>query len=72
MTNTALLKYYIDKKELTQTQIADMLNISFACFNNKVNNKRQFTTLEINKLCNILGLNLQQKDDVFFCDLCTQ
>mgnify|MGYP001668238166 CR=1 FL=1 len=72
MTNTALLKYYIDKKELTQTQIADMLNISFACFNNKVNNKRQFTTIEINKLCNILGLNLQQKDDVFFCDLCTQ
>lgn len=28
-TNTALLKYYIYKNELTETQIADMLDIAY-------------------------------------------
>lgn len=57
---------------MTQSQIADMLDITFACFNLKVNNKRQFKTLEISKLSSILNLNLEEKDKIFFCDSCPQ
>lgn len=72
MTDTALLKYYIDKRRTNQTELAKALNITYQAFNNKVNNKRGFNTDEIYKLSKALGISLEEREKIFFCDYCTQ
>lgn len=66
MTDTARLKYYIDKSGLTQSKLAEMLGITFATLNNKVLNKREFSTTEIAKIQEILNLSLEEKERIFF------
>lgn len=64
MTNTRLLKSYIIKNGLTQKELAKIVGISFACLNAKINNKKDFKSKEIYKICEIL--NIKDIDNVFF------
>lgn len=68
MTDTALLKFHLNKLDITQTELAEKLNISFAALNYKINNKRGFSTDEIYNITKILGLSLEEKDQIFFCE----
>ena len=66
MTDTAKLKYYIEKRGLTQSKLAKMLDMTFSSLNNKVLNKREFSTTEIAKIQKILNLSLEEKESIFF------
>lgn len=66
MTNSALLKYFLEKNGLTQTKLAELLGVEFATINNKILGKREFTTGEIVKIQNILKLTLEEKEAIFF------
>lgn len=66
MTDTAKLKYFIEKNNLTQSKLAEMLGITMATMNNKVLGKREFSTEEIFKIQKILNLTLEEKEEIFF------
>lgn len=67
MTNTALLREYIDKSGLKLQFIADEIGISRASLWQKITNKTEFKASEIRVLCDCLGINSKEKlDRVFF------
>lgn len=68
MTNTLKLKAVILEKGFTQEQIAEMLGMTIATFNYKVNNKSEFKASEIKKLGEILHLTAEEVNTIFFAD----
>ena len=64
-TNTSRLKARIVELDLTQEQVAKMLNISYQSLSYKINNKVDFKASEIQALCEILKIT--DKDKYFFC-----
>lgn len=66
MTNTAKLKYYLEKNNLTQVKLAKMIGMSVPTLNNKLLNKREFSVSEIFKIQKILNLTLEEKESIFF------
>lgn len=53
MTNTTALKQILLGQHLTQAQAAKKLGLSVQSFNQKLNNKREFTVKEISKMINL-------------------
>lgn len=68
MTNREKLKGKIVENGLTQEQLADMLGITIATFNYKVNNKSEFKASEIKKLASVLHLTDEEVNAIFFAD----
>lgn len=66
MTNTLKLKAVILEKGFTQEQIAEMLEMTVATFNYKVNNKSEFKASEIKILSEILQLTPEEVRAIFF------
>ena len=66
MTNTLKLKAAIMESGMNQEQIAEMLGMTNATFNYKVNNKSEFKASEIKKLCEVL--NITEVNVIFFAD----
>lgn len=68
MTNREKLKGKIVENGLTQEQLADMLGITIATFNYKVNNKSEFKASEIKKLAEVFHLTDEEVNAIFFAD----
>lgn len=68
MTNTNLLKSVIVAKGYTQEQIAELLGLSNATFNYKLNNKTEFKASEIKKLSEFLHLTEEETCSIFFAN----
>ena len=68
MTNTLKLKAVILERGFTQEQIAEMLGMTIATFNYKVNNKREFKASEIKKLSEHLCLTAEEVNAIFFAE----
>ncbi len=67
MTNTKLLKEWIQKSGLKQEFIAGKLNLSSYGFARKRDNLSKFDASEIDVLCDILGIDtLEDRFAVFF------
>ena len=67
MTNTIALQKRIDNSGLKQEYIAKQLNLTSYGFANKRDNKTEFKPSEINKLCDILGIDtLEERFAIFF------
>lgn len=64
MTDTRKLRALIVEKGMTQSEVAEKLNISLTSFNYKVNNKRAFNSDEMFKLCEIL--QIEDPKPIFF------
>lgn len=64
MTDTRKLRAIIVEKGMTQSEVAEKLNISLTSFNYKVNNKRAFNSDEMFKLCEIL--QIEDPKPIFF------
>lgn len=60
MINDLKLKAKMVEKGYSQLDMADYLNISYFTFNLKINNKRLFTLLEVQKISELLGLTEQE------------
>ena len=52
--------------DLTQEEIAKELGITIKSYNAKENGKREFTLDEAKKISNLLELNLNEVNDLFF------
>jgi hypothetical protein len=67
MTNSKLLKKKIKDSGLKLGYIVEKLDTSYAWFNKKLENKKDFNAAEIQILCEILGItDLAEKDRIFF------
>lgn len=66
MFNKALFQYEVNKKGLTFNLIADRLGVNPATLYRKMNGSSDFTRAEIQMLRNILNLNADESDKIFF------
>ena len=64
MTNTNLLKGRIMAKGFTVKKMAEAIGISHTSMSYKINNRREFTVSEIQKICD--KLEITNKDPYFF------
>lgn len=66
MTNTKLLRSKIDESGYKLRFIAKKLGITYQGFLNKINNDTEFKATEIKILCDLLDIDIQQKEVIFF------
>lgn len=67
MTNEKALNKYIEDSGLKMQFIADKMGISRSSLNNKIKNRSEFRTGEIESLCGILGISsIAERHRVFF------
>lgn len=66
MTNTIELKYAILKAKKTNKSLANDLGMNENTFAKKLYNKSEFKASEISTLANVLGLDEEQKNKIFF------
>lgn len=66
MTDTNALRSKIETKGLKYKAIAENLGITPYCLQRKINNENEFKVSEVDKLSNMLGLTLQEKEAIFF------
>lgn len=67
MTNSELLKKKIKESGLKLGFIVEKLGTSYAWFNKKLENGKEFNAVEIQMLCEILGItDLKEKERIFF------
>ena len=68
MTNTAKLKGLLVENEMTQADMAQELNIAPFTFNEKINNKRDFTASEMQGIKARLNMSNEKFMSIFFPD----
>ena len=68
MTNTALLTAIIDESGYKKSYIAKVLGIRVETLGRKIRNISDFTTREVELLCEVLNIaDLERKEAVFYC-----
>lgn len=66
MTDSMLLKERINLSGYKLGYIAEQLGISRYSLYQKVGNKREFSISEMLKLCEILNIEKEERDEIFF------
>ena len=66
MTNTTLLERYIDKSGYKKSYIASQIGITAYGLNLKINNKSEFKATEIETLCELLNIGIEDRMAIFF------
>lgn len=67
MTNTEMLNKVINESGLKLSAIMEQMNINaYETLRAKIENRREFKASEIEKLCEILNLNRDQREAIFF------
>lgn len=66
MINTALLKDRIDKSGLKKSHIAKALGMSRPTFNAYLKGDKEFRVSHMNILCDLLGIDTEQREIIFF------
>lgn len=69
MTNTEMLQDAIRESGLKNNAIMKQMNIkAYETLRAKIENRREFTASEITQLCEILHLDNEQREDIFFAN----
>lgn len=67
MTDTERLKKLIEDSGMKISGILEKMGIrSYATLRDKIENKQEFKASEIKKLCEILHMNTEQMNEIFF------
>lgn len=66
MTNTELLRKKIDDSGYKLIYIAKQVGITYQGFLKKINNETEFKATEIQILCELLNIDIQEKEEIFF------
>lgn len=61
-----MLKDYINKSGYKIYFIAKKLGISYPCLQTRLCNKTDFRQTEISMLCNLLGIDAEARNKIFF------
>lgn len=68
MTNTAMLEKAIIDSGFKKSRIAERMSINSYTLALKINNEREFKASEIDLLCKILDLDVNQRMAIFFAN----
>ena len=66
MTNTTMLKDKIQQSGLKKSHIAKELGMSRQTFSTYLDGKSEFRVNHMNILCNLLNIDLEQREAIFF------
>lgn len=66
MTNTVLLRQKIDESGYKLHFIAKRIGITYQGFLKKINNETEFKATEIQVLCDLLKIDIREKEAIFF------
>ena len=66
MTDTKALRKKMDDSGYKLRFIAKQLGITYQGFLKKINNESEFKATEIQTLCNLLNIDIQEKEQIFF------
>ena len=66
MTNTKLLREKIEQSGYKLRFIAKAIGITYQAFLNKINNRSDFRVDEMQGLYDLLGLNEEEREAIFF------
>lgn len=66
MTNAKLLVEYVEKSGLKRSYIAKQMGISAYSLSLKINNLSEFKASEIDTLCKLLDINIEERMAIFF------
>ena len=66
MTNTKILKDKIQQSGLKKSYIANALGVSRQTFSAYLDGKAEFRVNHMNILCNLLNIDLEQREAIFF------
>lgn len=66
MTDTIRLREKMEKSGYKYKYIAAKIGLTYPGFLNKINNGTDFKASEIQRLCEILGIELEEKEKIFF------
>ena len=66
--NYQLLNFKIESRGLSKSTVAEELGITRQGLYNKLNGEREFKGSEIKKLIQMLKLDEQEQQDIFFAD----
>ena len=69
MTNTELLRQYIEKSGLKRTFVANHIGLTLQGYLNKEKGKSEFTQSEIQGLCDLLSISEDDKERIFFAKI---
>lgn len=67
MTDTNALRSAIVNSGLKYKALAEIMGLSPYALQMKIDNKSEFKASEIDTLANTLGMDMQQRDAIFFC-----
>lgn len=69
MTNSELLKKAIRESGIKRSTIMKLTNIkAYSTLRDKIGNRSEFTASEIQKLCEILHLDNEEREAIFFAN----
>lgn len=68
MTNTQLLRKKIDNSGYKLHYIAKQIGLTYQGFQKKTNNQTEFKATEIQTLCKLLNIDIQEKEEIFFAN----
>lgn len=69
MTDTKAVKQIVKDKGLKYSYLAKELGITYYSLKKKLDNETEFTTSQVTKLCNLLGItSLTKRQELFFND----
>lgn len=66
MTNTNELNYIIKESGFKKKFLAEACKITMQALGNKINNKSLFNAYEIKVLCELLNIDSDNRDRIFF------
>ena len=66
MTDAIKLEYFLKKAKITKKVYAEKLGVSLQGLYNKLNNVTEFKQTEIVITCELLGLTIAERDEIFF------
>lgn len=66
MVNTELLRKKMNDSGYKLTYIAKQIGITYQGFLKKINNETEFKATEIQLLCKLLNVGIQEKEVIFF------
>nr|WP_293994495.1 toxin-antitoxin system, antitoxin component, Xre family protein [uncultured Fusobacterium sp.] len=67
MINTKLLKRKIDESGYRFSWIAKQLNLSPYGLRKKVDGENEFKVSEVSKICKLLNISDEERENIFFC-----
>lgn len=67
MTDTTTLRSIIANSGLKYKAIAEIMGLTPYSLQMKIDNETEFKASEIDTLANTLGMDMQQRDAIFFC-----